>query len=303
MVSKAKAVKGSSKGIDYIMKEEKNCYELCRNDLIGENGTEILAEMRETQAMNERCMNNTFSIVLSPNAEEELTREQLRTFTQKHLENLGLKENQYIAYVHQNTKATHVHIVSNRVDYCGKALDDSYIGFKAQNSAESIAKENGMTTAKEIRKELQLEREMAREESKEIRSEIYKAHNYSVKESKTFEGYISKMNEKGYEIQPSINKGGKLQGFKIHDKANDLSFKASEIHRNCGIKTMVEKGIDFKGLEMQKQITKGLTKEIATQPVQLISNLQPYVKAFELVAKIGSKIMDQGKAKDGGMSI
>jgi len=67
MVSKAKAVKGSVQGIDYIMKEEKNCYELCRNDLMGTNGQEILAEFREVQMYNPTCQNNTFSIVLSPN--------------------------------------------------------------------------------------------------------------------------------------------------------------------------------------------------------------------------------------------
>jgi len=155
MISKAKAIKGSAASIDYIMKEEKNCFELCRNDVIGENGNEILAEFREVQSMNDNCKNNTFSIVLSPNNDQVHNTQELRKFTEKHLENLGLKNNQYIAYVHQNTKATHVHIIANRVDYQGKALDDSYIGFKAQNSAENIAKENGLTTAKEIRQEKQ----------------------------------------------------------------------------------------------------------------------------------------------------
>lgn len=300
MVSKAKAIKGSSKGIDYIMREEKNCYELCRNDLIGENGTEILAEFRETQAMNERCVNNTISIVLSPNRGEELTREQLREFARKHLENLGLKDNQYIAYVHQNTNTTHVHIVANRIDYSGKALDDSYIGFKAQNSAESIAKENGMVTAREVRKELQMEREIVKEDSKDIKLEMYKAHNYSVKESKTFEGYISKMNQRGYEIAPSINKGGRLQGFKIHDISKDIIFKASEVHRNCGIKHMIAKGIEFKGMEIQQEVTKGFSKELISKPAELTNNLKLYLKAFEL-SKISLKALD--REKDRGMSI
>lgn len=48
MVSKAKSTKGSA-------------------DVIGQNGSEILSEFREVQAMNENCSNNTFSIVLSPN--------------------------------------------------------------------------------------------------------------------------------------------------------------------------------------------------------------------------------------------
>lgn len=35
MISKAKATKGSAAAIDYIMKEEKQSYELYRNDVIG----------------------------------------------------------------------------------------------------------------------------------------------------------------------------------------------------------------------------------------------------------------------------
>ena len=46
MISKAKATKGSVAAIDYIMKEEKQSYELYRNDIIGQNGSEILSEFR-----------------------------------------------------------------------------------------------------------------------------------------------------------------------------------------------------------------------------------------------------------------
>ena len=35
MISKANATKGSAAAIDYIMKEEKQSYELYRNDVIG----------------------------------------------------------------------------------------------------------------------------------------------------------------------------------------------------------------------------------------------------------------------------
>ena len=250
MISKAKATKGSAAAIDYIMKEEKQSFELYRNDVIGQNGSEILSEFREVQAMNENCTNNTFSIVLSPNNDVVHNRQELLRYTQDHLKNLGLENNQYIAYVHQNTNAPHVHIIANRIDYNGKALDDSYIGYKAQNSAENIAKENGLTTAKEIRQEKKMEKDFEKIIHKDIKNEINKAHNFSVKKSKTFGDYIQKMHDKGFKIEPVINKADKLQGFKITDKMSGLTFKASEINKNCGIKTMLEKGVSFKGLDL-----------------------------------------------------
>ena len=44
MISKAKATKGSVAAIDYIMKEEKQSYELYRKEVMGQNGSEILSE-------------------------------------------------------------------------------------------------------------------------------------------------------------------------------------------------------------------------------------------------------------------
>ena len=293
MISKANATKGSAAAIDYIMKEEKQSYELYRNDVIGQNGSEILSEFREVQAMNENCTNNTFSIVLSPNNDVVHNRQELLRYTQDHLKNLGLENNQCIAYVHQNTKATHIHIIANRIDEKGKALDDSYIGFKAQNSAEKIALENGLKTAKEVRQEKEISRTLDKELNKELKADIYKKHNISVKQSRTFPEYMQKMYNKGCQIEPMINKGGKLQGFRIYDKMSGLDFKASEIHKSCGMKSMIEKGISFKGMTMQTEIMKGLTKEIATKPVEVLSLLQPAIKVADMAIKIG-RSMDRG---------
>ena len=293
MISKATATKGSVAGIDYIMKEEKQSYELYRNDVIGQNGSEILSEFREVQAMNTTCQNNTFSIVLSPNNDVVHTKEELLRYTQDHLKNLGLENNQCIAYVHQNTKATHVHIIANRIDEKGKALDDSYIGFKAQNSAEKIALENGLKTAKEVRKEKVIARSLDKDLSKELKADIYKKHNISVKQSRTFPEYMQKMFDKGCRVEPTINKGGKLQGFRIYDKMSGLDFKASEIHKNCGMKSMIEKGISFKGMTFQTEIVKGITKEVVTKPVEVIQLLHPVLKIANLALKIG-KSMDNG---------
>ena len=292
MVSKAKAVGGSAAGIDYIMKEEKQSYELCRNDIIGENGTEILAEFRETQALNSNCKNNTFSIVLSPANDKIHTQQELREFTQQHLKNLGLENNQYIAYVHQNTNAPHVHIIANRIDYNGKALDDSYIGYKAQNSAENIAKENGLTTAKEIRQEKKMEKDFEKIIHKDIKNEINKAHNFSVKKSKTFGDYIQKMHDKGFKIEPVINKADKLQGFKITDKMSGLTFKASEINKNCGIKTMLEKGVSFKGLDLQLNAVKPIVGELKSINPITLSN--PILKVTEIGIKLTIKGLEKG---------
>lgn len=271
MVSKAKSIKGSVQGIDYIMREEKEGYELCRNDLIGTNGQEILSEFREVQSLNSTCQNNTFTIVLSPNNDQVHSRNDLLDYTQQHLKNLDLSNHQYIAYVHQNTETTHIHIIANRINDQGKALNDSYIGFKAQASAEEIAKSYGFKTAREIRYEkLHLNNSV---QQRDLKLEIYKAHNFSVKSSKNFKNYIDNMNVKGFQIEPVINKGGRLQGFKISNNDRKITFKASEIHKNCSLKVMKSKGIDFSDLNSQlKDCLLEMKVSLPNKPIELVQN-------------------------------
>jgi len=296
MISKAKSVRGSIAGIDYIMKEEKNAYELCRNDLIGANGKEILEEFRETQSLNSTCKNNTFSIVLSPNNDQDHNAQELRKYTEKHLENLGLKDHQFIAYVHQNTKATHIHIIANRIDYSGKSLNDSYIGFKAQHSAESIAKEYGLTTAREVQQEKKVEFYQSINIDQNLKSDIYLNHNIAVKQSSSFQEYMKNMQKKGLIIEPSINKGGKLQGFRIFDTKTNISFKASEINRNCSLSNMIKKGMSFENLSMQnlgvsRSFTPAIGKSLLENGVSLSS---PLLKVAEISLKLAIKTIDRG---------
>ena len=86
MVSKAKAVKGSAQAINYILDDKGQAQELGRNLVSGENGEEILAEMREIQEMNARCENNTYSIVLSPSNEREFINRELYEIGVKHFQ-------------------------------------------------------------------------------------------------------------------------------------------------------------------------------------------------------------------------
>jgi len=296
MISKAKSIRGSSAGIDYIMKEEKNAYELCRNDVIGTNGKEILSEFRETQSLNSTCKNNTISIVLSPSNDQVHNAKELRKYTEKHVENLGLKDHQYIAYVHQNTQATHIHIIANRIDYTGKSLNDSYLGFKAQHSAESIAQEYGLTTAKEVRKERKFELSQTQNINSDLKAEIYHKHNIAVKKSSTFQAYMQNMQKQGLKIEPTINKGGKLQGFRIYDKSHDISFKASEISRNCSLSNMIKKGVSFDklsihNLAIDKKFSPAITKSLLTKGVSLT---RPLLKVAKMSLKLASQEQDTG---------
>lgn len=259
MVSKATATKGSSQAFDYLLDDKGHAQELDRNLLTGENGQELLAEFREVQAQNTNCTNNTYSIVLSPSNERSFTNDELRELGREHLKNLGfdLENTQYLMTVHRSTDQPHVHILANRIDMRGNAHKDNFIGKRAQRSAEQIAERLGLTTARDIQKNKELSFEP---NIKAIRKEIQQAFNQA-KQEPDFASFCSKMKSQGIEVREIHNSGGKLQGLRYVHSKSGADFKASEVGKEFGAKTLVQKGMPFKDVPLDINLSKFVVKK------------------------------------------
>ena len=260
MISKAKAVKGSYQAFDYLLDDKGQAVELDRNLVTGERGQELLAEFREVQAQNTNCINNTYSIVLSPSNERTFTPAELRELGREHLRNLGfdLDKTQYLMTMHRSTDQPHVHILANRINVEGVAHKDNYIGKRAQKSAEMIAERLGLTTAKEIQhnKELSFEPNI-----KAIRKEIAQLYD-RYKDCPNFKAFCDNMKANGVEVKSVTNNGGKLQGLRyIHTKSG-TNLKASEVGKEFGAKTLVQRGMSFgKELPLDTNLAKFVVKK------------------------------------------
>ena len=62
----------------------------------------------------------------------------------------------------------------------------------------------------------------------------------------TMEKYLAEMLKKNIKFIPTINKQGELQGFRVRDMENQGEMKASEVHRNMGLKILLDSGLFFK---------------------------------------------------------
>lgn len=259
MVSKATATKGSSQAFDYLLDDKGHAQELDRNLITGENGQELLAEFREVQAQNTNCINNTYSIVLSPSNERSFTNAELKELGREHLKNLGfdLENTQYLMTVHRSTDQPHVHILANRIDMQGNAHKDNFIGKRAQRSAEQIAERLGLTTARDIQKNKELSFEP---NIKTIRKEIQQAFNQA-KQEPDFASFCSKMKAQGIEVREIHNSGGKLQGLRYVHSKSGADLKASEVGKEFGAKTLVQKGMPFKDVQLDINLSKFVVKK------------------------------------------
>lgn len=311
MISKAKSIRGSTQAIDYILNDKGQAVELDRNGVVGENGKEILSEFRMVQAENKACEQNTISIVLSPDSQQgKYSEEQLRVFLYKHLDNLGLRNNQWIASVHNSTENQHIHIIANRINTQGKALDDSFISKKAQSSAEGIAKEYGLTTAKEISLS-------SNQNTKELRKQINQSILECKAKSHSFEEFSLLMKGKGYEVKPTYNKSGVMFGMRIESDGH--SFKLSEINRQIKhyhFADILPKETLLKAPDLPRKISNkssGLLQNAIVNQVKtsLGKEVQDVFKAFEIASSLkldrlvlnSVKEVVQGISRSRGMSM
>lgn len=276
MIGLAKACSGGGALSNYVMNDLKG-YELDRNNICGSSPKEIVEEMKMIQDLNQRAMNKTFSLVLSPDIKDgkNLSDEQLKTITQDYLNKLGIdtEKQQYVAFVHTEKEHKHIHIIANRVQPNGKLISDNHIGKRAQWIAHEIAKEKGLISAKEKMFENIKNIEKGTDS---LKTEIYKKHQEVLKQKpQSFQDYIKQMDLKGLEIKPTINSQGQIQGFRVKDLNTNKDFKASECHRSMsasnllkiGIKNDLNHNLDTTLKRVQgKQISKSrISKNIAIQ--------------------------------------
>ena len=250
MIGKIKSCIGGFSLFNYVIDDEKGT-ELLRNNLCGETPIELMREMQIVQNLNQKATNKLISMVLSPHVDdgEKLSKKQLQNLTKEFLKELEIDadNSQFIAFLHTEKRHRHIHILLNRVDENGKLLKDNYIGKKAQWAAHRVAEKNRLISAKQIRIDKIKEAESIKMDSKILRKEFYQKHlNVVAAKPKTMEKYLTEMMKQGVQFIPTINKQGQLQGFRVRDMENQTEMKASEVHRNMGLKNLLDSELFFK---------------------------------------------------------
>jgi len=248
------ATAGSPQAFDYLLKEEKDAVILDCNLISGSTGQEMLNDMRVIQNLNSRCYMNTFSFVISAETEDanKLSFEELKEIKNEFLLdiseqmnthslekgkkiNFNLKHHMHLAVLHQNTKTSHIHILCSRIDDEGKAAPDHHIAFKCQHAAQRIGEKRGLVNAWDRKREKE---DAIKERFKLERLRIYKIFEGVLKlKPKDFKEYTLLMEKKGIHIEPSINKKGLMQGYRILDKSQGIiNLKVSEVHKKMTLK-------------------------------------------------------------------
>ncbi|WP_272149764.1 relaxase/mobilization nuclease domain-containing protein [Tenacibaculum aiptasiae] len=249
MIGKGKAISHTKASIEYGWNQEKNAETVYKQNLAGETPKEITEEFKIIQSMNNKCERNTFSFVISPTIEDgkKLDLKDLNKITSEFVKDLKLENHQAIAFVHNDKNHKHIHLYVNRIDFDGKAYNDSFIGKRSQKTAERIAEKLNLQTVKMVK-------EQKLESLKEIRKYIKEKHELSFKlfHPENYQQYINQMRQFNIQVKPVINKSNQLQGFRY--QLNNINLKGSEVHRSLSINKLKSKFLEIEKIT-HKQIS------------------------------------------------
>lgn len=287
MIGKGRSISHTRASMSYGWNQEKDAEVVYSKHLVGETPKAITEEFKIIQEQNARCTNNTLSFVLSPTIEEgkELDAKALGEITEKFLKEMKLREHQAIGFVHRDRQHTHVHVYVNRIDFNGRAYNDSFIGKRSQQAAENVAKETGLTTAREVQREKLDRIKLIRFEIKQVHEKVMAEHR-----PKDLDRYIKLMGEKDIKVVPSINKSNRLQGFRFEFKGHSL--KGSEVHRSMS-GSRLTMGIAEHALKGFLQ-NKGRTVSLMGKATELSGNI---------AVKVAKQVFKQAIQKSAGFEI
>lgn len=282
MIGKGKSISHTLASMQYGWNQEKDAEVVYSQNLVGNDPKEISKEFQRIQELNHNCNRNTLSFVLSPTIEDGRLLKGMETekLVKDFMQELQLGERQAIAFVHRDKEHAHIHLYVNRIDFEGKAYNDSFIGKQSQKAAEKVAEINGLTTVKQVQQEISFN-------TSELRKEIHRRHELTLKhmQPKNLKEYVEGMRANGVKLEPFINRQGELQGYRYH--FDGQNFKGSEVHRSMSLgnlgKTLLKEhklGVHVPDIKKLRALSGGM-------------NL-PATIAKKIVKTVIKKTIDQG---------
>ena len=309
MTASAKSVKGSSQGVDYLIDEKKG-YELDRNMLYGDKSAEIMQSFRMQQSLNSECNKKFITAYISPEPGDgrKLTDKELKEISRDFMKGIGVNPDKqaYLAIVHTEKNHKHIHLLINRIGEDNKAIKDNFIVLKAQNVAHKIATERGLISARDI-KQQNIEKKLNL--SKEEKARAFENHNKVMKlKPESISKYVQYMKSTGYEVKPTINKAGNLQGFRVKEIKTGQEFKMSEIKRTMS--GQVQKLKNDLGSEKTSSKMFNAHKQVMQMKPQNLDKYQHYMRSMgydinlakNKVGKIGKIVINETNKITGQIS-
>lgn len=252
-------------GIFNYLEREKS--EIISKNVFGSSPSELTKEFLLCAELNPRVEKIIKHHVISfaPEDKDKLNPEMLNDLINDYLEKSGYTNNQYAAFIHNDSQQKHLHLVINKVDFDGKNTHPYYEKKQARKILMELEEKYDLrkTPEKSLNPEKNYnrgEKEMIeRYEKKNKRTDkmlLKELIQEGLNRAKTEDRFIYLMNLNG--IKTEKNKAG--NGYRFHFKGR--TYKASSVDRNLSYAKIQEHFQKFHNPHKNHIISTETTKTI-----------------------------------------
>jgi hypothetical protein len=226
----AKIVKGRAfKGvIKYILDKEKDTQVLDAEGLRVKSQSSVIWSFITQASMNNRVAKPVCHISLDFSAQDKdkMSNQLMVQIAHDYMEQMGIKNTQYIIARHFDKEHPHIHLVYNRIANDGKTITDSNDRIRSEKICKKLTEKYGLyfSLGKENVKEYRLR------EPDKTKYEIYHTLDALVPKCKNWKQLILELKKAGVETDFKYKGNSEeVQGIKF--RKNDYWFNGSKIDR------------------------------------------------------------------------
>lgn len=226
MIGKGKSISHGVAALEYDLAKEIDgqaaATEIARHGLYGCTGAEMVQEMKPYFTDFPNVRNNCLRFEVSPSIEESagFTDADWAVLGNDFMQRMGLMNHQYIIIKHSGTESrkrqVHLHILANRISLSGELYRDSWIGKRATEAANAMAKERDFVQSQDI--------------GKANKAEIKEAMDEVLEKLQGFDlaRFKEELGKRGFKVREARASTGKLNGYYVAARSG-TEYKASEI--------------------------------------------------------------------------
>ncbi|MFR9543725.1 MAG: relaxase/mobilization nuclease domain-containing protein [Rikenellaceae bacterium] len=235
-------------------------------------------------------------ISFAPEDRERMTNEFMVKLAEEYMENMGIRETQYIIVRHHDGDNEHVHIIYNRIDNRGKLITDKNDYNRNIATCKRLKDKYNLTYGAN---KFRVKREKLRG-SERVKHDIYHAVREEIVYCRTISDLRERLNNRGVEMQYKFRRGSmEVQGMTF--TKDGCTFKGSQIDRNFSYNGMqiMFKAIDIEWKKIDEKNRQAQQKK-ASQPQRPSHNFR-----YDIPDKIGDVPLTEQQriALDSGESV
>ena len=111
---------------------------------------DVLADMQALILEKYRTKKTVFHCSLNPHPDEKLSDETLMQIAKEYMEALGYGNQPYIVFKHNDIAREHIHIVSLRVDYRGRKINDKFEKRQSKKITDALERKFGLIPSSKV---------------------------------------------------------------------------------------------------------------------------------------------------------